>query len=64
MDEGSGDIAAEPPAKKPKKSRNRHAYKKNGKRAVYMFDVVVDNGLSPVRGMRMWFRGPPPDGAY
>ena len=49
MGDGSGDIAAEPPTKKPKKSRNRHACKKNGKRAVYMFDVVGDNGLPPVR---------------
>jgi len=49
MGDGSGDIAAEPPMKKPKKSRNRHACKKNGKRAVYMFDVVGGNGLPPVR---------------
>ena len=42
-------IAAEPLAKKPKKSRNRHSHKKNGKRAVYMFDGVGDNGLPPVR---------------
>ena len=49
MGDGSGDIAAEPPTKKPKKSRNRHAYKKNGKCAVYKFDAVGDNGLPPVR---------------
>jgi hypothetical protein len=52
MDEVSGDIGGEPPAKKSKKSRNRHAYKKTGgKRAIYKFDIgnIGENGLPPVR---------------
>jgi len=52
MDEVSGDSGGAPPAKKSKKSRNRHAYKKTGgKREVYEFgiDNIGENGLPPVR---------------